>query len=176
MAQSLWGLWIVLAVPYAASCNSAYGTAETEMKELQGKWVLESIDGNAVETTSDIYFEIDGNTISGFDGCNRFGGSLDAPERMRMTQRACPPEMPRLPLDLSAPRRQLESSRLDGDTLEVDLVDDAGTAKFRRTKPIKKDSKRNQGARPRRATSSLERMAHNRHLDRRPNLEISRRG
>ena len=136
MPQTLWGIWILLAVPYAASSSSACGTAGTpDMKALQGRWVLESIDGRTIETTSDIYFEIDGETISGFDGCNKFGGSLDAPERMRRTQRACSSDTPRLPLDLSDPRSQLESSRLDGDTLELDLADDAGTAKFRRKTP-----------------------------------------
>ena len=103
--------------------------------ELQGKWILESIDGNAIEPKPAIYFEIDGLKISGFDGCNRFGGSLDAPNELQIGQRGCPSDSPRLPLQLTDPRVQLRSSRLEDDTLELVLVGEAGKAKFRRQKP-----------------------------------------
>ncbi|MFQ5525984.1 MAG: META domain-containing protein [Thermoanaerobaculia bacterium] len=102
------------------------------ISDLQGKWVLESISGDAVETPSEIYFKIDERTISGFDGCNHFGGPLDAPQNLRMTQRACAEEGPSLPLDLAKPLAQLESAHLEADTLELDLPDETGKASFRR--------------------------------------------
>ncbi len=133
MPQTLLGVWLLLAVPFSGGSFAAYGNGSAPtVKELQGKWVLESINGQAIESEADIYFKIDGKMISGFDGCNTFGGSLDAPDRMRKTQRACSSDSPRLPLDLSDPRPQLESSKLEGDTLEVDLADEAGKAIFRR--------------------------------------------
>lgn len=94
--------------------------------------MLESIDGREVEPKPEIYFEIDGRTLTGFDGCNTFGGSLDAPENLRMTQRACADPGPRLPLDLEDPLAQLEGAKLDGDTLELPLPDGSGTATLRR--------------------------------------------
>ncbi len=133
MPQTLLGAWLLLAVPYSGGSLAACGNGSAPtVKELHGKWVLESINSRAIESETDIYFKIDGKTISGFDGCNTFGGSLDAPDQMRMTQRACASDSPRLPLDFSDPLPQLESSKLEGDTLELDLADEAGKARFRR--------------------------------------------
>ena len=140
MKQALSRSWIVLAVACSgavlADCgqenHGSIAENQVSAKDLQGKWVLESIAGKAVEEGPEIYFAIDERTITGFDGCNTFGGSIDAPENLRMTQRACAEEGPRLPLELSDPRPQLESSRLDGDVLEMDLPGGAGKARFRK--------------------------------------------
>jgi heat shock protein HslJ len=134
MSHMLWGAGFLFAVLSTNGAPASCGVSSvTDVKELQGKWVLVSINSEAIATESDIYFKIDGKTISGFDGCNTFGGPLDAPDRMRMTQRECSSDTPRLPLDLSNPRRQLESSKLEGDTLVVDVAD--GKARFRRQPP-----------------------------------------
>lgn len=133
MKQALSRAWILLAVTCSFATLADCGKEiQVSIPDLQGKWVLESIGGQTVESTPEIYFEIDERIIAGFDGCNHFGGSLDAPQDLRMSQRACAEEGPRLPLDLSQPLAQLESSRLEGDTLEMDLPDKTGKALFRR--------------------------------------------
>lgn len=99
---------------------------------LDGKWVLEAIDGRPVTGGSEVFFEIEGRTISGFDGCNRFGGRLDAPGGVRISQRACAEGGPRLPLDLSDPESHLRRGDLAGDRLELPLAGGPGKATFRR--------------------------------------------
>ena len=98
--------------------------------DLNGRWVLEAIDGQPVAEDVEVYFEIQGSALSGYDGCNSFGGSLDNPSMLRMTQRACFPEPIPFPLDLSDPRAQLMQSKLQGDVLELPTA--SGTATFRR--------------------------------------------
>lgn len=132
MPQVLLGAWLLLTLALAGPLAACETGGESSAQELQGKWVLQSIDGRAVEAKPVIYFKIDGRTITGFDGCNSFGGSLDAPDELRITQRACASEGPRLPLQLPDPREQLESARLEGDTLELKVDDKGGTATFRR--------------------------------------------
>lgn len=114
-----------------ADCGNEAGKMAT-ITELQGKWVLESIGGRPVDTEREVYFELTDRTLTGFDGCNRFGGSLDRPEAFRRTQRACPEDAVSLPLDLTDPLPQLESSKLAGETLELVLSGDRGTALLRR--------------------------------------------
>lgn len=57
------------------------------------RWELVSIDGEDQLGKSDVYFTIDGDGVEGYDGCNRFAGLLSEIERMRGTQRGCPPEV-----------------------------------------------------------------------------------
>ena len=133
MPEVLLGAWLLFTLSCSGGSLAATGIlAEASIQELQGKWLLESINGRAVKSEPAIYFKIDGRTITGFDGCNSFGGSLDAPDQLRITQRACPSGGPRLPLELSDPRPQLESSRLEGDTLELKVGDEGDSARFRR--------------------------------------------
>ena len=133
MRQTLLRAWVLLAIAHSGAALAAcQNSTVLTVSELQGKWVLESIGGHAIESETDMYFKIDGLTISGFDGCNLFGGLLDKPKELRIGQRACPSDSPRLPLQLSDPRAQLESSELDGDTLDLVLADEAGKATFRR--------------------------------------------
>ncbi len=133
MRQTLLTAWVLLAIAHSGTALAACGNSNgPTMSQLQGKWVLESIGGHAIESKTEIYFKIDGLTISGFDGCNLFGGFLDKPKELRIGQRACSSDSPRLPLQLSDPRSQLESSKLEGDTLDLVLDDEAGKATFRR--------------------------------------------
>ena len=133
MRQTFLRAWGLVAIAHSgaalAACPNSSGPI---VPDLQGKWILESIGDQAIESETEIYFKIDGLTISGFDGCNLFGGLLDKPKELRIGQRACPSDSPRLPLQLSDPRAQLESSELDGDTLDLVLADEAGKARFRR--------------------------------------------
>jgi META domain len=112
---------------------SAFAVAGTmDVSNLQGRWILESINGKAVESENEIYFEIDGAIITGFDGCNNFGGKLNAPASIRMNQRACISEGPRLPLELPDARSQLKAAEVSGKKLKLKLPDRKGEASFRR--------------------------------------------
>lgn len=103
-----------------------------DVTEIQGRWVLESIEGRAIDSQDPIYFKIDGMVITGYDRCNRFGGRLDSPGELRVTQRACVDEGPRLPLDLRDPWSQLSRAALVGDMLMLPIADGSGKAVFRR--------------------------------------------
>ena len=104
-----------------------------DLAELQGRWVLEAIDGKDVASGgAEIYFEITDQNIIGYDGCNRFGGSTTDPSRMRKTQRACSPETTLLPLNLSDPVPQLSRATLREGKLFVPLRDGTGEAQFTR--------------------------------------------
>ena len=99
-----------------------------DLAELQGRWVLEAIDGKEVPSGgAEIYFEITGQSITGYDGCNRFGGRRTDPSRMRKTQRACSPETTPLPLDFSDLTQQLSRATIRDGNLFVQLRD--GTEK-----------------------------------------------
>jgi heat shock protein HslJ len=130
MRQAFW--WILCLIGCVQS--GAAGDA-MDMSKLQGRWVLESINGQRISPGAEVYFEIDGTTITGFDGCNKFGGSLDAPDQMRMTQRGCVSDSPGLPLELSDPRSQLDAAKLTGEKLTLPLPGGTGEAGFSRQKP-----------------------------------------
>ena len=116
------------------STVAAMGCAAAEPvqpADLNGRWVLEAIDGRPVAANVEMYFEIQGSALTGYDGCNNFGGSLDNPSMLRMTQRACSSEQIPFPLDLTDPRAQLALGKLQGDVLELPMAG-SGTATFRR--------------------------------------------
>lgn len=105
-----------------------------DLAELKGRWVLEAIDGKEVASGgTEIYFQITEHSISGYDGCNRFGGNITDPSTMRKTQRACPPETTLLPLNLSDPAPQLSGATVRGGKLFLPLKDGTGEAQFRRS-------------------------------------------
>lgn len=105
---------------------------DMDVSGLQGRWTLESIDGKPVDAPTPIYFEIDGLTITGFDGCNNFGGRLDQPAGLRKSQRACLAEGPRLPLDFSDPWAHLERATVSNNTLVLPLPEGSGHARLHR--------------------------------------------
>jgi heat shock protein HslJ len=105
--------------------------SEMNLVNLQGRWTLESIDGKIVETSRDVFFELRGSTITGFDGCNSFGGPLDSPTRIRASQRSCGDDYVALPLDLSNPLAQLRAAHVKNDRLILTLPGDQGTAVLR---------------------------------------------
>src|SRR5262249_19464615 len=102
-----------------------------EISELQGRWDLVSMNGQPVRAGEPIFFEIEGLAIRGFDGCNNFGGRIDAPSRLVTSQRACEPNVETLPLKLTDPLPQLKASRLVEERLLVPLPGGAGEAQFR---------------------------------------------
>jgi len=107
----------------------------TDFSALNGRWVLEAIDGKTVRMEKgQIYFEISGDTITGYDGCNRFGGSIGQPASIRKGQIGCPAESVLLPLDLSNLTPQLRRAVVSGDILTLPLTLDKGEARFRRSK------------------------------------------
>jgi hypothetical protein len=103
--------------------------------ELQGTWVLREIDGRSLEVPKPIYFTIKDGVISGFDGCNSFGGPLNAPARIRMGQRGCPEDVDMLPLNLSRAAEQLAEARIYEDRMKLPIENGSGVAVFERQTP-----------------------------------------
>jgi hypothetical protein len=104
-----------------------------EYFELRGKWVLEAIDGTSVPSEKpEIFFQIDGQNIVGYDGCNSFGGRVDQPTTIRRSQRACPSGTLVLPLDLSDPAAQLRNAIIEGNRLLLPMPAQGKLARFRR--------------------------------------------
>jgi len=104
-----------------------------DITALKGRWVLEAINGAEVPVDNgEIFFEITDQNILGFDGCNRFGGSISQPFVIRKTYRGCDPETVLLPLDLANPAPQLSRATLGDDKLVLPMPDGAGEAQFRR--------------------------------------------
>lgn len=102
-----------------------------EPREIQGSWRLVSVDGQAVEAgDAQPHFSIEGDMISGFDGCNRFGGPLGGP--ITVGQRACAGGYVPLPLDLSDLAAHLAGTRLQGDELLLPARADFPASVFRR--------------------------------------------
>jgi hypothetical protein len=125
-----------LLIAAAVLRESTAQDAEMNPSELQGRWTLESIDGEKVDTPKDVFFEIRGEVLTGFDGCNSFGGPLETPSMIRTGQRSCVGDYVALPLDLSDPLPQLRAAYLsDGDRLSVPLPGDRGVAVLRREPP-----------------------------------------
>ncbi|MBY3465685.1 hypothetical protein HFN80_16970 [Rhizobium laguerreae] len=98
--------------------------------QLEGRWTLATTDGRQ-RSGPPIYFEINGRRISGFDGCNNFGGSLDRPAMIRKGERDCPGLAP-FPLGLENPLRQLGQARVEDDVMTLPMLSGEGTAVFRR--------------------------------------------
>ena len=97
---------------------------------LQGRWTLLSINGVEVDADQNAWFEIKGTLISGFDGCNNFGGDLSSSRPLRQSQRGCANDGPEFPLDLSSPMEHLKTATLNGDELVLPLNGAGETALF----------------------------------------------
>lgn len=105
----------LLLIPVLGGCMAVESAAS-----FDGRWTLASIGGQAVAAgTNAPHFAIDGDTISGYDGCNQFGGQLSNPQAMRVGQRACAGDYLKLPLDLSDPKAHLDSANFEGDSLSL---------------------------------------------------------
>ena len=124
--RSSWGLGVLVSGALLATPSVA-----ADSVELVGRWVLESIGGVAVAPTADVYFQVDGDRIEGFDGCNRFGGSLTR-GTILSGQLGCEGDYVRLPLDLADPATHLQQAVIAGDVLSLSLEDGPGVALFRR--------------------------------------------
>jgi hypothetical protein len=109
------------AAPHAATMETGH---------LEGRWDLTSVNGRPLSAGQRAHFEIDGMRIRGFDGCSSFGGRLDRPGEMAISQRACPDGARILPLDLTDPWRQLKEATVSEDRLSVETR--AGEAVFTR--------------------------------------------
>nr|WP_281719601.1 META domain-containing protein [Nitrosomonas nitrosa] len=104
-----------------------------DLSELNGRWVLESVDGENVTSGDEeqAYFEITDQSITGYDGCNPFGGKINNPSAMRKKERGCP-DTPLFPLNLSDPSSQLSRARIESDKLFLPLLDGKSEAQFSR--------------------------------------------
>lgn len=96
---------------------------------LQGKWALTAVDGVRISGRQPVYFEVRGDTISGFDGCNMFGGNLNDLQRMRATLRGCADHVAYL--DMGNLQSQLSSAIVEGSLLKVTAYDGTTVLEFK---------------------------------------------
>lgn len=101
-----------------------------DIDALQGRWTLISINAENVVTDQDVWFELKGTRIVGFDGCNNFGGDLSSSRPLRKSQRGCEDDSFEFPLDLSRPVEQLNRATLEGDELALPMPEVEGVALF----------------------------------------------
>ena len=101
-----------------------------DIDALQGRWTLLSINDKEVVTDQDVWFELSGTLIVGFDGCNNFGGDLSSSRPLRKSQRGCEEDTFEFPLDFSRPVEQLNKATLDGNELALPLTEIEGVALF----------------------------------------------
>lgn len=96
---------------------SASGTAAS----LDGTWELSSVGSQPVRKGPvDLpYFNVTGDLISGFDGCNRFSGRLGQSLEIAATRRGCAEGAVRLPLDLSNAAAHLRTAKIGEMYLEL---------------------------------------------------------
>jgi len=79
----------IVAIALIAMSIAGYSQSDSPLSaQLQGRWSLIETGGNSSDGQG-IFFEIDGDNIAGYDGCNRFSGTLSEPARIRSTERAC---------------------------------------------------------------------------------------
>ena len=124
----LWGLGAWASVP---NPSAAQPEPELDLETLQGRWQLESVDGLEVDASPTPYFELVGQQLRGFDGCNTFGGALGGRFGIRAGQRACPGDYVSLPLDLMDPIGQLRRADRTNGVLTLPLPGGEGVAILR---------------------------------------------
>lgn len=104
------------------------------INSLTGSWVLAKSGSRViVQGARELpNFTIKNGTISGYDGCNRFGGPLDQPGHIRQTRRACAAQGEKLPLDLNDALAHLKSGHLSGGNLVLPARGGLPASEFRR--------------------------------------------
>lgn len=119
-------------VAVAVSLGVAVGAAERG--PLEGTWQLARTGDRTVEGSADQlpFFTITGGKITGFDGCNRFGGPLEDPQRIVRGQRGCGKGHVELPLDLGNPAGHLKAGTILGDRLLLPAHGALPESEFRR--------------------------------------------
>lgn len=102
---------------------------------LDGTWVLVEVGGKRVSVGAGQApnFTISGKEISGFDGCNRFGGRLDRPGEIVATRMACLGDYVALPLDFEDVAAHLSRGKRSGDTLRLPAWGDFPASVFKRS-------------------------------------------
>lgn len=116
----------ICAIAWAASlpiCSPAAHGQDTPLNasDLEGQWVLVRASGRSVPADPPIYFRVEDGILSGYDGCNRFGGPVEG--GIRTGGRGCPGKGATLPLDLDQPAEHLARATRDGDKLILPLAD-----------------------------------------------------
>jgi hypothetical protein len=120
--------WLLAGAMLMTTVSAVHGEAvNTLTQSLAGRWALTHVGDVAVKKSGKpVGFAIEGTNISGFDGCNSFGGSLAEPNRIVGTQMACASGGPVLPLDLGNPLPQLQQARVEGNVLLVPVAGSPG--------------------------------------------------
>lgn len=99
--------------------------------DLDGEWVLISFSGQKVPTRPKVFFRLEGDVLSGHDGCNGFGGPVSPSAQIRTGGRGCPADHRPFPLDLGDPMAHLATATQKGDRLTLPLAE-GGEAVFER--------------------------------------------
>lgn len=100
-----------------------------QLADLNGTWRMVELAGEPVPHKPKIFFRLEDELLSGFDGCNRFSGPVAQPEKIRSIGRGCTNDQMRLPLDLKNPMEHLSSFKLIGGELTLPTADNS-TAVF----------------------------------------------
>lgn len=95
------------------------------LSDLNGKWTLAELQGKPVLGDTPIFFRLEGEVLSGFDGCNTFAGPVLQPERIRSTGRGCAENYTMLPLDLGRPAEHLLKSRHEDGRLILPVTENS---------------------------------------------------
>jgi hypothetical protein len=106
----------------------------SDFQALEGRWDLVKSGGKAMAASDRQlpYFVVHQGKISGFDGCNKFGGDIRQPERIAKGQRGCKGSYVKLPLDLGDPAGHLKAGKLTGDRLQLPARRGQPASEFRR--------------------------------------------
>ena len=108
---------VLAAIPWFAMTGCI-----AEEAGLDGTWQLKAIDQTPIEASPEDqapFFKVAGDTIEGFDGCNRFSGSIDRPGAISATRRGCLDVKNMLPMDLNELDAHFRSAEINGDTMTV---------------------------------------------------------
>ena len=121
-------IMILLAANFVGVRTTTADGQDLDREALQGKWVLVAVDGIPITDRQPAYFEVRGDKIWGFDGCNMFGGSLDDLARIRATLRACADHAEYL--DLRNLQSQLSGATVEGSVLKMPTCDGKAVLEF----------------------------------------------
>ena len=127
--------WISLSIIFLIGTIINWAWA---VSTLDGSWRLVAIGAKrlAPMTASRVpFFVIDGEEVTGFDGCNDFSGRIDQPWGIVTTRIGCPESEIKLPLDLGNFLSHLRSGIVLENTLSIPATGLYPASVFERYQP-----------------------------------------
>ena len=126
-------LFVVFLVLNVVACKEQIAEGRLE----GGRWDIVSV--NAKPVRSSASFTIKGVTISGNDGCNTYGSSLDGSSPSGVTAMGCPEGFVEITPDIRYLQNHPEGYTIEGDLLSIAAHDSQPALVFKR---VKDDSKK----------------------------------